>query len=593
MQATGKGHAAAGMLFAPKPAQEAMMVALEPGRPPLSKCPSGIAGLDEVTGGGLPRGRPSLVCGSAGSGKTLLGVEFLVQGAMKYGEPGVFMAFEETADELAQNVRSLGFDLDELVVRRKLVVEYVHVERSEVEENGEYDLEALFIRLGQTIDSVAARRVVLDTLETLFSGLSNQAVLRAELQRLFRWLKDKGVTAVITAERGDGALTRHGLEEYVSDCVIVLDHRVHEQVATRRLRVVKYRGSAHGTNEYPFLIGEGGLDVLPITSVGLAHQVTDERVSSGLESLDTMLGGEGYYRGSSVLVSGTAGTGKSSLAATFVDTACRRGERALYFAFEESPSQIVRNMRSIGLDLEPWTRSGRLEFRATRPTHYGLETHLATMYRAIRDFGPQVMVVDPITSFISVGTREEAKAMLMRLVDFLKTKQVTALFTSLTHGDGAIEQCDVGISSLIDTWLLLRDVEADGERNRVLYVLKSRGMAHSNQVREFLITNRGIDLVDPYTGPEGVLTGSARLAQEARERAAAAVREQEIQRKQRELDRKRQLIAQQIAALRGSLEAEEEELELAHAQAREAQVVLDRAEMARRRKLHHNGVEGH
>jgi circadian clock protein KaiC len=570
------------------------MKSAQPGHPPLEKCPSGILGLDEITDGGLPRGRPTLVCGSAGCGKTLFGIEFLVKGATQYGEPGVFMAFEETAEELAKNVRPLGFDLARLVEEQKLAVDYVHVERSEIEETGEYDLEALFIRLGHAVDTVGAKRVVLDTLETLFGGLSNEAILRAELRRLFRWLKDKGVTAIITAERGAGALTRQGLEEYVSDCVIVLDHRVHEQVATRRLRVVKYRGSGHGTNEYPFLIDERGVDVLPITSVGLNHPASSERISTGLERLDAMLGGKGCYRGSSILVSGTAGSGKSSVAATFVDAACRRGEKAVYFAFEESPGQIARNMRSIGIDLEAHVNQGLLEFRAARPTLHGLETHLAVMYKAVRDFRPRVVVVDPITNFVSAGTYEEVKSMLMRLVDFLKAQHVTGLFTSLTHGGSAAERTDVAVSSLIDTWLLLRDAEVDGERNRLLYLLKSRGMAHSNQVREFLLTDRGVQLVDAYTGPEGVLTGSARLAREAKEKAAALVREQDIRRRQRELDRKRQAVEAQVAALRSGLEAEQEELELALAQARgrEQQLENERLEMARSRQADSNGAKG-
>jgi len=567
------------------------MISHRTDRQPLEKSRSGITGLDEITNGGLPKGRPTLICGSAGCGKTLFGMEFLVKGAMEYGEPGVFMAFEETAEELAKNVRSLGFHLDELTGQNKLIVDYVYIERSEIEETGEYDLEGLFIRLGHAIDSIGAKRVVLDTLETLFSGLSNQAILRAELRRLFRWLKDKGVTAIVTAERGAGMLTRHGLEEYVSDCVILLDHRVNEQIATRRLRIVKYRGSSHGSNEYPFLIDDGGVDVLPITSIGLNHAASDERISSGLERLDTMLGGKGFYRGSSVLVSGTAGTGKSSIAATFADAACKRGEKAIYFAFEESQSQIVRNMRSIGIDLEPHARNGLLQFRAARPTFHGLETHLATMYKIVRDVKPQVVVVDPITNLISVGTHEEIKSMLMRLVDFLKANRITGMFTSLTHGNTAIEQTDVGISSLIDTWMLLRDMEVNGERNRVLYLLKSRGMAHSNQVREFLITDRGIDLIDVYTGPEGVLTGSARRAQEARERAAAISREQNIQRKQRELDRKREAVEARIAALRSGLASEEEELRLALIQTRrrEEQLTRDREAMARGRKADFNG----
>jgi circadian clock protein KaiC len=570
------------------------MKVVEAERQSLEKCPSGIPGLDEITGSGLPRGRPTLVCGSAGCGKTLFGMEFLVKGATEYDEPGVFMAFEETAEELAKNVRSLGFDLDDLAEQNKLSVDYVHIERSEIEETGEYDLEALFIRLGFAIDSIGAKRVVLDTLEVLFSSLSDEGILRAELRRLFRWLKEKGVTAIITAERGDGALTRHGFEEYVSDCVILLDHRVTEQVSTRRLRVVKYRGSSHGTNEYPFLIHEGGVDVLPITSIGLNHEASRERVSSGLEPLDAMLGGVGYYRGSSVLVSGTAGTGKSSVAATFADSACRRGERAIYFAFEEAQSQIIRNMRSIGIDLEPHLRQGVLRFHAVRPTSEGLETHLATIYRMVRDFRPRVVIVDPITNFVSVGSSDQIKMMLMRLVDFLKAQQVTSLFTGLIHGGGAAEATDTAISSLIDAWLLLRDTELNGERNRLLYILKARGTAHSNQVREFLITSGGIELIDVYVGADRVLTGSARLAQEARERAATLLRGQDVERKRREFERRRQALEAQIAVLRADLETGEDELRQAttEARGREDQLTLDQADMARKRRADRDGAGG-
>jgi len=482
----------------------------------LPKTPTGMAGLDEITGGGFPRGRPTLVCGSAGCGKTLLAIEFLVRGATQYGEPGVFMAFEETAEELAQNVRSLGFDLDELTRKKKLLVDYVHIERSEIEEAGEYDLEGLFIRLGHAIDSIGARRVVLDTIEVLFGGMSNTAILRSELRRLFRWLKDKGVTAVITGERGDGTLTRQGLEEYVSDCVIALDHRVKEQLSTRRLRIVKYRGTVHGTNEYPFLIDETGISVLPITSLGLQHEASSERISTGIPRLDSMLGGEGLYRGSSVLISGTAGIGKTSLVAHIADAACRRGERCLYFAFEESQSQLVRNMGSIGLDLGQWVKKGLLRFHASRPTLHGLESHLASIHKWINDFEPRVVIVDPITNFLRAGEESEAESMLIRLIDFLKTRQITAVFTSLTHGGGFLEQSGAGISSLVDTWLLLRDIELAGERNRGMYVLKSRGMAHSNQIREFLLSDRGIELRDAYLGTEGVLTGAARQSQGTR-----------------------------------------------------------------------------
>jgi circadian clock protein KaiC len=534
----------------------------KPEMPSLAKCLTGIDGLDEITGGGLPQGRPTLLCGAAGCCKTLLAMEFLVRGATQYDETGVFMAFEETAEELAQNVVALGFDVKTLSARKKLRVDYVHVEPSEIEDSGDYDLEGLFIRLGDAIDSVGAKRVVLDTIEALFGGFTNTAILRAELRRLFRWLKDKGVTAIITAERGEGAaLTRYGLEEYISDCVILLDHRVTEQTSTRRLRVVKYRGSRHGTNEYPFLIGERGFSVLPITSIELTHPASNERVSSGIAGLDAMLDGKGYFRGSTVLLSGTAGTGKSSVAAHFADAACRRGERCLYFAFEESMHQIMRNMRSIGIDLEPWLRKGLLQFHAVRPTFYGLETHLATIHQLISEFRPRVVIFDPITNLNSVGGLSEVKNMLMRLVDVLKTRQITALLTSLTGGNDHTEQTDVGVSSIVDTWLLLRDIELNGERNRGLFVLKSRGMAHSNQIREFLLTKQGIELKEVYLGPEGVLTGSARVAQEAAEQLAVLANRQEVERRQLDLERKRAALEVQIAALRVEFTAEENELE--------------------------------
>jgi len=527
----------------------------------LPKALTGIQGLDEITGGGFPRGRPTLICGSAGAGKTLLAMEFLIRGAMEFKEPGVFMAFEETAAELAQNVRSLGFDLDQLGEDKKLVVDFVRVERGEIDETGDYDLEGLFIRIGAAIDAIGATRVVLDTIENLFSGLQNQGILRAELRRLFRWLKDRGVTAVITAERGDGTLTRQGLEEYVSDCVILLDHRVTDQVSTRRLRIVKYRGTAHGTNEYPFLIDEDGFSVLPVTSLGLQHKVSDERISSGVPRLDTMLGGEGFYRGSTILISGTAGTGKTSLAAHLVDAACRRGERCLYFSFEESPAQMIRNMRSIGLNLETWARKNLLQFHSSRASFYGLEMHLAIIHKVVQQFDPQVVIIDPVGSLIQAGNKRDAHTMLIRLMDFLKMRQITAFLTNLTSGGEAIEKTDVEISSLVDTWLFVRDIELNGERNRALYVLKSRGMAHSNQLREFRLTKQGVDLLDVYVGPEGVLTGSSRLSQEVREKAAAMVRQEESERKERERTRKREALEARIAALRKEFEAEEDEAE--------------------------------
>ena len=552
----------------------------------LPKSPTGIQGLDEITGGGLPQGRPTLVCGGAGCGKTLLAMEFLVRGVTQFNEPGVFMAFEETAKDLTQNVASLGFDLEDLIARKKMVLDFVYIERSEIEESGEYDLEGLFIRLGHAIDSIGAKRVVLDTIESLFAGLPNPLILRAELRRLFRWLRGKGVTAIITGERGDATLTRQGLEEYVSDCVITLDHRVNDQVSSRRLRVVKYRGSTHGTNEYPFLIDEGGFSVLPITSLGLQHAVSLEHIPTGVPRLDAMLGGVGYYRGSSVLVSGTAGTGKSSLAAHFVDAACRRGERAIYFAFEESPDQITRNMRSIGIDLMSWVEQGLLRFEASRPTVSGLEMHLARMHKAVNAFKPEVVIVDPLNSF-HVGSNEIAvKAILMLLVDFLKTNQITGLFTNLTSGGNESDQSDVVIASLIDTWLLVRDIELGGERNRGMYVLKSRGMAHSNQIREFLLTDHGAELRDVYVGPSGVMTGSARLVQEAQEQARKLTRQQEIEQRQLELECKRSALEAQIATMRAVFEVQEaESLRIVRQeQAQEAQLAQERVDMGISRK---------
>jgi circadian clock protein KaiC len=527
----------------------------------LAKTPTRIQGLDEITFGGLPKGRTTLICGSAGCGKTLLSMEFLVHGATQFNEPGVFMAFEETEEDLRKNVASLGYDLKDLSDRHKLVIDYVHIERSEIEETGEYDLEGLFVRLGYAIDSIGAKRVVLDTIESIFAGLPNPSILRAELRRLFRWLKDKRVTAIVTGERGDGTLTRHGLEEYVSDCVILLDHRIREQISTRRLQIVKYRGSAHGTNEYPFLIDEDGISVLPITSVGLQHKASSDRVSSGVPRLDTMLGGKGYFRGTSILVSGTAGTGKSSLAAYFVDAACRRGERCIYFATEESPDLIVRNMRSIGIDFAPWVKKGLLRFDATRPTFHGLEMHLLRMHKLTTEAKAKIVVIDPITSYIALGDTLEVKSMLTRLIDFFKAHQITALFTSLTEGGNAADQSEVGISSLMDTWILVRSLESNGERNRGIWVLKSRGMPHSNQIREFLFTDHGIELLDVYIGSEGVLTGTARAAQETREKAEALLHHQELDLKQRNLERKNQALEAKIAALRAEFEAEREEME--------------------------------
>jgi circadian clock protein KaiC len=558
----------------------------------LPKARTGIHGLDQITEGGLPKGRPTLICGSAGAGKTLLAVQFLVNGATQHQEPGVLMAFDETVEELSQNASSLGFQLENMIASRKLFIDYVHIERGEILETGEYNLEGLFVRIGHAIDSLGAKRVALDSLESLFAGLSNHAILRAELRRLFRWLKEKGVTAVITAERGDGRLTRHGFEEYISDCVILLDHRIQQQIATRRLRIVKYRGSRHGADEYPFLIDEKGFSVLPISSLGLTHVACNERISSGIPRLDAMLGRKGYYRGSSILVSGTAGTGKTSISAHLVDATCRRGGRSLVFLFEESPSQLIRNLRSIGIDLEPWIANGRLHMHATRPTFYGLETHLVEMHKITEEFRPDVVTIDPVTNLAAAGSLTEAKSMLTRLIDHFKTNRITAFFTSLTHGDQKEETTDVGISSLMDTWLMLRDFETNGERNRVLYVLKSRGMAHSNQVREFRLTDRGIDLVDVYIGSSGVLTGSARLTQEALEQSEKLARQEEFLRIRHELDRKGQSLQAQIDALQLDLKATEEDRRqiIKREKVWNDAVVQDRAAMARVRSADPNAA---
>ncbi|HLJ45418.1 MAG TPA: circadian clock protein KaiC [Bryobacteraceae bacterium] len=525
----------------------------------LPKSPTGIAGFDEITLGGLPKGRPTLVCGGAGCGKTLFGIEFLVRGAELYGEPGVCMSFEESAHDLAMNVASLGFDLEKLQRSKKLAIDFVYIDKNEIAETGEYDLEGLFVRLNAAIQSVRAKRVMLDTPEALFAGLSDVGVLRSELRRLFRWLKDKGVTAVITGEKGDGTLTRHGLEEYVSDCVILLDHRVQNDAVTRRLRVLKYRGSTHGTNEYPFLIDEQGISVLPVTSIGLTHAASSERVSSGIKQLDTMFGGEGYYRGASVLVTGTAGTGKSSLGAHFVDAACRRGERAVYFAFEESPGQIIRNMRSIGLDLGRWVEKGLLRIEATRPSAFGLEMHLVRMHHLLAKYNPRVVVLDPISGLLPGGSTHDVSALVLRMVDFIKDRGATAMFTALSDEDN-LQSTSLSISSLVDTWILLRNIDVNGERNRVLYVLKSRGMPHSNQIREFLLTSEGVQLRDVYIGPGGVLTGSARLAREAEERREEARIVQESRR--REIETKALLLSvdAKIAALAAERTAREREL---------------------------------
>lgn len=524
--------------------------------------------------------------GGPGTGKTLFAMQFLVNGITKYEEPGIFVAFEETEKKLTQNTASLGFGLKDLLNQKKMIIDNIYIERREIEETGEYDLDGLFIRIGYAIDSIGAKRIVLDTLEAIFSGFTQEAILRAELRRLFRWLEEKGVTAIVTAERGPESLTKYGLEEYVSDCVIVLDHRVNEQVSTRRLRIVKYRGSMHGTNEYPYLIDEQGFSILPITSVKLDYRSSRDRISSGIPRLDAMLGGKGYYRGTSILISGTAGTGKSSLALTFADATCRNGQKCLYITFEESPDQIMRNMESIGINLKQWTDKGLLHMDAVRSTYYGLETHLVSIHKMVEDFKPSVIIVDPITNLVSIGAQADVKSVLTRLIDYLKGKGITALFTNLSHLGGSLEATELEISSLMDTWILVRDMETGGERNRGLYILKSRGMPSSNQIREFLLSEKGIQLLDVYIGPGGVLTGSARAAREAEEKANATLRQDEIYALERKLERKRKAIKSQMENLQADLEADEAEIKKKINEAKHRQKTLaeDRQEMAKLRK---------
>jgi circadian clock protein KaiC len=527
----------------------------------LEKTPTGISGFDEITFGGVPKGRPTLVIGGAGSGKTLFGMQFLVRGAVDHGEAGVFLTFEETADDLTKNVRSLGYDLRQLASQNLIAIEHAALDQpSRVIGQGEYDLDALFMRLARTIDTLGATRVVVDTLEVIITDDRDRAAVRTTCLRLFRWLKNRGVTSIITAEESNHGRTAHDLEEFIADCVVHLDHRVDNQVSSRTLRVVKYRGSKHGTNEYPFLIGDEGISVLPVTSIGLRHRVSDERVSSGIPRLDTMLGGKGFYRGSTVMISGTPGSGKSSVSAEFTNAACARGERVIYFTFEESPEQVTRNMRSIGLDLQRWVDSNHLRFVAARPSAYGLEMHLAVMMKVIRDFDAQNVVVDPISNIIRAGSTNEAHTMVVRLVDFLKTRGATAILTHPTAPVALLDHSELAISSIIDTWILLQSVESGGERNRTLLVLKSRGMYHSNQLREFLITDNAIELVDVYTGPDGVLTGASRATKEAEQRAAQVAREHETRRAQHRFERRRQAIEAQIAALRAELESDESEM---------------------------------
>lgn len=524
----------------------------------ITKSATGIEGFDDLTLGGLPTGRPTLVCGSAGCGKTLFASTFLFNGARLHDEPGVFVTFEERPVDIVANVESLGFDLQGLIDQSRIHIEHIEIDPSEVAEIGDYDLEALFLRLEFAVDQIGAKRIVLDTIESLFSAFSNPAILRAEIRRLFDWLKQKGLTAVITGERGDGTLTRQGLEEYVSDCVILLDHRVENQISTRRLRIVKYRGTAHGTNEYPFLIDEDGFSVLPVSSLGLGHMVFDDRISTGVLDLDAMLTGGGFHRGSSILLTGVAGAGKSSLACMMADAACQRGERALYLSFEEAEAQTVRNMKSIGTDLGKWLKNGQMRYIAARPTFYSLEMHLAIMLREINRFKPQLVVLDPISAFTGSADIAEVQAMLLRIVDYLKSNGITAVFTHLASVQQA--ETDAGLSSLMDGWILLLNREASGEFNRELYLLKARGIAHSNQVREFVMSSDGIHLLEPYLGEGGALTGSARRNEEARARRAEMNRRAEVTRLQDQVTQRRRRALAQIEALQADIDADEAEL---------------------------------
>jgi len=528
---------------------------LERGR--LLKVPTGIGGLDEITEGGLPRGRPTLIAGASGTGKTLLAMQFLVNRASIYGEPGVFVTFEESVPDMITNFASFGWDLDKLIEQRKLAIECVSVSDVPITETGAYSLDGLLIRLDNAISSVEARHIVMDPMQMLYTQLSDVPLLRGELLRLLQWLKSKEVTAIVTSERQEG-VSSQSLESYASDCVILLGNRIRDTVATRHLRVAKYRGSRHATDEFPFYIGERGLSVLPVTSVLPDYGASSERITTGIERLDTLLDGGGYYRHSSILVSGDAGTGKTSLAAHFARATCERGERCLYLAFEEAKDQVIRNMRSIGTDLECHVKTGLLNFRTMRPTMYGLETHLVVMEKLVDEFKPAVIIVDPVSNLSDIGTLRETKSMLARFVDFLKARQVTALFTCLRQSGGETE---IGVSSVMDVWISLRMVESDGEQNRLLHVIKARGMAHSRQVREFVLSEKGVQLLDVYVGPSGVLTGSARVAQENRESAEKLERQREFKRQQSEMKRKKLELETRMAALKEEIREVQDEME--------------------------------
>ena len=496
------------------------------------------------------------------------------------------MTFEENVNDLKQNFASIGYDLEKLIEEKKIIIDHVFLDRSLILETGEYDLEALFIRLGYSIDSIGAKRVALDTIEVLFSGLSNHALLRSELVRLFRWLKERGITAVVTGEKGERTLTRYGLEEYIADCVILLDSRVMEQINTRRLRIVKYRGSTHGMDEYPFLIGKEGIIIFPITSIKTDYKLSREKISTGIQKLDVMLDGKGFYRGSAILYTGTAGTGKTSFAADFVDAACRRGEKCLYIAMEETQDQIVRNMQSIGLDLEQWVKKGLLEFYITRPALYGLEMHIVMIEDLLKRYQPKNLVMDPISDFTAIGGGKEVKSMLVRLQDLMKEREITCIYTDLITGDINTRQAEVYISSMIDTWIMLRNMEFNGERNRSLTIIKSRGMPHSNQLREFKFSDKGIDLIAPYIGPAGVLMGSAKVIQEAKDKAQITDVEREIEHKRTLLAEKRREYEARRAALEAEFHTEEATLAKSIEQAKQDLEIigLDRSVMARERK---------
>ena len=522
----------------------------------LEKCPTGITGFDELSEGGLPRARPTLLAGQAGAGKTLFAMGFVLNGIVRYQEPGVFVSFEESPGDLAINIASLGFDLAQLQTENRLRILHIHLDPHELIEAGEFDLDGIFLRLGAAIDAIGARRIALDAVENLFSSFIDLRILRGEFHRLMNWLKDKDITAVVTTERGKESITRHGLEEYIPDCVVTLDNRVDDQIATRRLRIVKYRGSAHGNDECPFIVNRNGLAVIPITSAGLAYTVSSERVSTGIPSLVAMLVG-GVFRGSSILVTGTAGTGKSSIAAHLVDAACRRGERCLYVALEESPDQVERNMTSIGFDLAQWRRAELLRFHASRPTSSGLETHLATVAALVDEFQPKFVVIDPVSAFTTSSNEEPVKLMLIRMVDLFKSRGITSLFNALTAGNMLAESTAIGISSVMDVWFLLRNLELAGERTRGLYISKARGTAHSNQIREFLLTDKGVNLVDVLLDEDGqLLTGSARQMHQRQKEVDAETRKAGAERRRAALESRRHVVDVKIAAMRAEFDEE-------------------------------------